>query len=46
MKFAETEIQQGKVYLKESIRTALQVEEGDVLEWWIENSRVEVRKKT
>lgn len=45
MKFAETPVQQGKVYLKESIRTALKVEEGDVLEWWIENSRVEVRKK-
>jgi len=45
MKFAETQIQQMKVYLKDQIREALKVEEGDVLEWHINNGEVVVRKK-
>jgi len=45
MKFAETQIQQMKVYLKDQIREALKVKEGDVLEWHINNGQVVVRKK-
>ena len=45
MKF-ETKVLQGKVYLREGIRTALGgVEDGDVLVWIIENQTVSVRKK-
>jgi len=45
MKFAETPIQQMKVYLKDAVREALGVKEGDVLEWHINNGEVVVRKK-
>ena len=45
MKF-ETTVLQGKVYLREGIRMALGgIEDGDVLEWIIENQTVTVKKK-
>ena len=45
MKIAETPIQRSRLYVKESIRYALQIAENDVVEWFVEDGRVYVAKK-
>jgi bifunctional DNA-binding transcriptional regulator/antitoxin component of YhaV-PrlF toxin-antitoxin module len=45
-KIAETRIgPQGQIYVNKAIRFALEADIGDTIEWLVENSRIEVRKK-
>ena len=44
-KIAETPLLKNRIYVKESIRYALGVKNGEVLEWFVEEGRVEVKKK-
>ena len=44
--FAETPISsQSTIYLKDALKRVLEVEVGDVLEWFLENGQVSVKKK-
>jgi len=46
LKFTETTIStQNTIYLKEELRNILKAGPNDVLEWYIENGEVKIRKK-
>lgn len=46
MKVAETKLTRGNITtVPKAVRMALKLEEESVLEWHVENNRVEVRKK-
>lgn len=45
VKIGESKITRNSVFLPKSVRIALDLKDGDVVEWWVEGGKIVIRKK-